>query len=507
MGERHLRTDHLLRDLPSRSVRGGAITLAAQAAKLVLNLATAVILARLLSPGEFGLVAMSTALVYFLLPAIDLGLPAATVQRERIDHDQVSTLFWTNLGAGVVVAAAVTGCAPLLAAFYGEPMLARVTPALAAGLVLAGAGAQHHAILRRQMRYGAVSAVETVALVAGLGAGAAFAARGAGVWSLVAMHVAIHLTSTVGAWVVCRWRPGRPGPVSAVRDLLGFGGRLTGFRVVNYLARNADDVLIGRFAGAAMLGLYTKAYKLLLVPVREIGGPASSVVVAGLSRLQDDPARFRQYYVRAVLVVAAAGMPVVAFMCLAADNVVALLLGDAWSGCVPLFRILAPAAFVGTFHAAGSWACTALGRAGRMLRWQLIASAVTVAAFGIGIRWGAEGVAAACSVAAVGLRYPALSYLLAGAPVGPRHVTAALWRPAVASVGAALVVGVAMTAGLGGDGPTALALLALSYLACYAGAWMLLPGGAHLVAEGVAALRAAGFGGESTGVSDPPALS
>jgi O-antigen/teichoic acid export membrane protein len=351
------------------------------------------------------------------------------------------------------------------------------------------------------MRYASVGAVETIALAAGLAVGALSAVRGAGLWSLVAMHASIHLTSTAGAWIACGWRPGRPAPLAAVRELFRFGSRLTGFRLVNYLSRNADDVLIGRFAGAAALGLYGKAYKLLLVPVREIGGPASSVVVAGLSRLQNDPERFRAYYVRAVLAVAAAGMPAVALLFVLADEIVALLLGEAWSGCVPLFRILAPAAFVGTFHAAGSWACTALGRTGRMLRWQLVASTLTLASFAVGVRWGAAGVAAACSVSAVALRYPALRYLLRGGPVGPRDVAEALWRPATASLVAAFVTGCIAATGACGDGASAVALLSLGFAACYAGSWMLLPGGARWVGEGVATLVSA------AGAPPPPAVS
>jgi PST family polysaccharide transporter len=274
MGDAHLRIDHLRADLKRRSVRGGAITLAAQGAKVALNLATAVVLARLLSPVEFGIVAMATAVVYFLLPLVDLGLPVATVQREEIDHAQVSALFWVNLALSIAGAALLVAVAPALAAFYDEPVLAHVTPALAAALVLAGAGAQHHAILRRQMRWGPAAAVDVASLAAGLGVGAALALAGAGPWALVASHLAIHLTSTAGAWIACGWRPGRPAPLASIRDLVRFGSRLTGFRLVNHLSRNADDVLVGRFAGAAALGLYGKAYKLLLVPVREIGGPA-----------------------------------------------------------------------------------------------------------------------------------------------------------------------------------------------------------------------------------------
>jgi O-antigen/teichoic acid export membrane protein len=251
------------------------------------------------------------------------------------------------------------------------------------------------------------------------------------------MPVSKELVMTVGNWLSCGWRPGPPVRRSGVRGLLSFGANLTLFNVATYLTRSVDRVLIGRFSGATMLGLYDTANRLVLLPLQQFNTPLTSVAVPTLSRLTDQPERFRAYYRRGVMLVVAAGMPLVAFLFVAAERAVPALLGQQWIDSVPIFRALAPAAYFGTFSVATAWVFVSYGQTRRQLKWGIFASVVTLIGFAIGIRWGAIGVALAFSTVVVALRIPAAVYCFKEAPTTITDLGSALWRPMIASLAAA----------------------------------------------------------------------
>jgi PST family polysaccharide transporter len=460
-----------------------------QAVQFGLNLTSTAILARLLTPGDFGLVAMSAAIGNFPSLFLDLGLGSATVQRADLTRSQVNTLFWINTALGLFLAAVLAGLAPLVARFYGQPQLVGVTIALAFGFVLGGVSIQPNALLRRQMRFGLLAGIDLVSLVVGVAAAVAGAALGAGYWALVLLALGQQATSAAATWLSSGWRPGRPAGSARIRPLLSFGAGLTVFNTLNYFVRNLHNIIIGRAVGALSLGLYLKSYSLLLVPVDRIRGPVTAVVVPALSRLQNDHARFKNYYLKAITSVAAIGMPVVVFSFVFAEDAILLILGPQWCESVLLFRLLAPAAFVETFNAVGSWACTPFGRSGRLVTWQVFATPVTVASFLIGIHWGVLGVATAVSVSTVALRLPAVLYLLRGSPIRPVDLLGPLVRPAAASIAAGailLVLRAGLSPQLGGAGLILVAapVFAVLYLAL----WLVLPGGRRVMEELLASL-------------------
>lgn len=459
-------------------MRGGFVVLRAQSLKFALRLASTAVLARLLAPQDFGLVAMVFALTSFLALFGDLGLSTATVQRAEVTQAQVSNLFWINVVLGGCVALLCAGSAPLVAWFYAEPRLTAVTLVLASGFLFSALSVQHQAMLRRQMRFSLLARVDVLSLIAGLSTGVALAALGAGLWSLVISDLVVRIVYALGVWTSTDWRPARFRRGVGTGPLLAFGGSLTGFNIANYLSRSADDVLLGRAVGSAALGLYSKAYQLLLLPVQRISGPVSSIAIPTLSRLQVEPERFRSFYLQAMLLICAVGMPAVVFLFVTAEAAIGLVLGDQWSGAVILFQVLAPAAFVGTFNVAGSWVCTPLGRTHRLLRWQIVATTLTIGAFLIGIRWEALGVAAAFSISTVLLRLPGLAYLLHDSPVRLADVLRTIARPALASFAAGAGLFALITAaGFEGSRVIVLALGGALFLGLYVVVWNATPGG------------------------------
>lgn len=474
----HLNTDHLVADLRGQSLRGAGMAMTSQGIKFLLALTATAVLARILTPADFGLIAMVATITGFINLFADMGLAMATVQRAEINEEQVSTLFWINVALGSLVMMLTAAIAPLVVWFYGEDRLFSVCLALAICFLFSGLGIQHRALLRRQMRFKALAIVEIVAVFAGMIVALLLAWQGHGYWSLVWMHVSTGAMMTTGLWLASGWRPGGPVRGAGVRSMLAFGGNLTGSNIISFVTRNVDNVLIGWHSGTQSLGLYAKAYQLLMLPIQQVNAPASGVAIPTLSRLQHDPERYRAYYRRGVQLMVTIGMPVVAFLFVAASDVVRTVLGPRWMASVPIFHVLGPAAFVGTFNVATHWVFVSLGHTDRQLRWSMFAAVVTVTGFAIGIYWGAIGVAASFSVTFCALRYPGIAYCFKNTPLAVSDLLTVLWRPAAAAaLAGAGMYGLAHW--LPHDLNPLLRLGAdmLIYAAMYPLAWCMLPNG------------------------------
>ena len=396
---RHFETDHLLGDLHLKSVRGGVITLAAQAIKILLQMTSTMVLARLLTPKDFGLVAMVITITGFVAMFKDCGLSMATVQHAQITHAQVSTLFWINCALSAAVMLVVAMLAPMVAWFYHEPRLIWITLVLSITFVFSGLTVQHQALLRRQMQFKTLAIIDIVSMASGLAAGIGMAwGAGFGYWSLVGMTFATTLVNAILVWIKCDWRPGPYGRNVGARSMLAFGGSLTGFDVLNYFTRNFDSVLIGRVLGPIATGVYSKAYSLLALPMNQINAPISSVMLPALSRLQNEPEAYAKLYLGALKALSFVTVPMVVFSFVLAKDIILILLGAQWLSAVVVFQLLAPAALVSAINIAPGWLCISLGHPQKQLHYGLVSAPICVGAFLIGIKWGVEGVAAAFSL-------------------------------------------------------------------------------------------------------------
>lgn len=489
--ERFFKTDHLHTDLKGRSVRSGAVTIAAQIAKFGLQTAGTLILARLLTPEDFGLIGMVAVILNFIELFKDLGLATATIQRPSINHVQVSTLFWINIALTGVITLLTAAIAPAIARFYGEPRLLPIMIALALAFLLGGLPVQHRALLKRQMRFGVLAVLEIAAMLSGTIAAVAAAHWGAGYWSLVIWRLAQAVTDALGAWIACGWRPGLPRRRSGVWSMIKFGSSITGFRTINYFSRNADNILIGRFQGAQALGVYSIAYRLLLMPIQQINAPVTNVALPTLSRLQETPQKFASYYYKALLLITTVSMPLICFLFSAADALVELLLGQQWLEAAPIFQLLAPAAFAGTINVSLGWAFISLGRVDKQLKQGIVASIVTVTGFAIGVQWGVMGVAAVYSITQPIVMLFSLIYCYQGTPLRLQTFLQWIRFPAVAAITAAVgVLAVNHFIAL----PIAISLRVLMdlviYSALYIGIWTLTPSSRSVLREVISAAKA-----------------
>lgn len=477
--QNYFQTEHLKANLKQRSVRGGVVTIASQATKFVLKFGSTAILARLLTPEDYGLIGMATVIVGFVEYFKDLGLSAATIQRQEINHRQISTLFWINLGISCLVALIVAALAPAIAAFYHEPRLKAVTLGLAINFIFGGLTVQHQALLKRQMQFTGLAKIEIISMLMGVVTAVIAAHYGLRYWALVLMLMATSITNALGAWLACTWRPGLPIRNSGVGSMLSYGRNLTAFRLINYFSRNLDNILIGRRWGSQQLALYAQAYRLLLLPIQQINSPIHSVALPTLSNLQSEPEKYCRYYYKAILLITTLGMPIVALMFATADDLILLMLGEQWLGSVILFKFLMPAAFIGTFNVAEGWVYQSLGHTERQLRIGLIMTTIDIMIFFISVNWGAIGVACAFGLSQPILIIFSLNYCYWGTPLRFRDFLKTIARPAFASITAAIALMVINNHILLVDFNLFLGFLVncLLYGLLYLSFWLLLPGG------------------------------
>lgn len=424
----YFNTERLKTGLGVRTARGGAVTFASQGFKFFASIGATMVLGRLLRPTDYGLIGMVAVVTGFVSMFKDLGLSAATVQSEEITSVQVSTLFWVNVALSIGVGLLTVALAPAVSWFYGEPQLTSITMMYAFGFLFGGLTVQHEALLHRQMRFAAQAGSEIVALLMTIAVTVTLAWRGAGYWALVIGHLTMSFVYMVGIWAVCRWRPGWPARGSGVRSLLRFGGNLTGFGVVNFFARNLDNLVIGRVWGSQQLGLYAKAYQLLTLPINQINAPITTVAVPALSRLNDSPEHYRRAYLRIIEKIAVLTMPGIALLIATADWVVLVVLGPRWTEAGRIFAALGVAALIQPITNTTGWLFISQGRTHDMFRYGLVASTIIVAAILGGLRWGALGVAIAYALVWVMIITPLLFYWVGRTgPVRPRdfYVTVA----------------------------------------------------------------------------------
>ncbi len=357
------------------------------------------VLGRLLDPKDFGLVGMATAVIGVLNLFKDFGLSTATVQRATVTDEQLSTLFWINTLVGAILAILVLAMAPMLAAFYRDPRLAGVTVVLAAGFLFNGAGVQHSALLQRQMRFTTLAVIDIVALLVSTGTGIFMALAGYGYWALVATAVTAPVAFTACVWLVTAWVPGMPSRQTEVRSMMRFGGTATLNGLIVYVAYNLEKILLGRFWGEEALGIYGRAYQLTSIPTDNLNSATAGVAFAALSRLQNDPIRLKNFFLKGYSLVLALTLPITIACALFADDLILLLLGPKWKAVVPILRLLSPTILIFAVINPLGWLLVSIGMIGRSLRIALVIAPLVIVAYLVGLPYGPKGVALAYSAA------------------------------------------------------------------------------------------------------------
>jgi O-antigen/teichoic acid export membrane protein len=378
------------------TAEGLAWTGTGKAVAEVIGLGVTLVLARLLTPEDFGLVEMIAVVIGFLAVFGEMGFASALIQRSEIEERHRSTVFWLNVAVGLVLGGALFALAPLLAHFYRNERLLWLIRVLCLDFVLAPFGMVQHAVLARASRFRSLALADMVAALASNAVGLGLALAGFGVWALVGKLLAATAGGVLSKWWLSSWRPKLTFRKSALGDLFGFGANLLGYTTIDYWAGKVDDLLVGRVLGARALGLYGRAFSTLMMPVGEVGGVISRVMFPAFSRLQHEPREMKALYLRMVSVLAFAVFPVMFLLAVMSEPFIRVLYGAQWLGAATVLSIYCVA---GASHAVGSTVAflyKATGRTDWMLRWGLFAGSLTIASFGVGIAFGSIESVAAC---------------------------------------------------------------------------------------------------------------
>lgn len=432
-------TDHLKSDLKRQAVRGAGATVFSQILGSGTQIIGAVILARLLIPEDFGLVAMVTAFSLLLQNFGVNGFTEAIIQQEVVNHKQISTLFWINVGFSLSLTLLFMASAPLIALFYKEPRLKSITIAISFSIIFAGMSTQHLALLKRQMRFYSTSANSLGSSLISVIIAITLAWWGWGYWAIVARRLSLPLITTVGAWILCPWRPGLPSLRTDVLPMLKFAVNTYGNFTMNYFSRNLDKILIGWRYSTQSLGYYDRAYHLFVMPVNQLSAPLASVSLATLSRLRNDPKKYHKYYLEAISILSFIGMPLSATLTLIGKDMILLLLGPQWSKAGQIFTVFGPAVGIMLIYSTNGWLHLSLGKADRWFRWAIMAFIVTALCFIIGLQFGTLGVAIAYSASFYILIGPCLWY--AGKPIRLKltSIVSTIWKYFVSALFAGLI--------------------------------------------------------------------
>ena len=393
------------------ALRGGLVTGGSQAIKVSIQFLSVVVMARLLAPEAFGLIASVSPIVAFVGLFQNLGLQQAVIQRREISQRQLNQVFWVTVLVGGASTLIIVLLSPAVAAFYGDPRMVGITIAAGLPLLLGSVSALPLSLMNRNLQFGQLAVNDILMAVASFitAAGAAYA--GLGYWSLLIGSAVSMLVSMLAAWRAARWTPNRP-EWRLESDLLSFGANLTGFKLVNFFARNLDNILIGRFAGPVQLGYYDRGYKLLLFPLQNINQPLTRVMIPLLSRIHEDRARFRDIYLRTNWLLAAVTVPGIAALICTSHHVVALLFGERWLPVAPIFFWLGIAGIAQPVSNTTGWLFICQGKTKTMFRWGIYSATVSVVAFFAGLHWGAAGVAAAYAISGYVLSLPVLAVVV-----------------------------------------------------------------------------------------------
>ena len=421
------------------SVRGASVGGLLLIAKAVVGFGSLVILARLLAPEDFGLVAMAAISIGVFRIVGDLGLVMSTTQRRQIDEAQLSTLFWINVVGGVLLCLLAIASAPGLAAVFGESRLLPITSLLSLVLIGSGVSAQHEAILRRRLDYAYLQAAGVGAHAIGLLVGVVCALSGWGYWSLVLHQLVGRSSQTALFWFRTRWRPGPPQRGAGSKSFLGYGGQMMAAQLLAYATRSLGDFMVGVSADATSVGFFRRATSIVMV-VEELKQPLKAIMPASLSRVQDEPIQFAHFLLNGLSLWSLGAFAALGLITAEAPLLVDLLLGDEWKPVAPLVRWLVPAGLAAALGSATEWILMPLGMMKRLVAVRVLRLFSVVVGIFIGWRWGVTGIAVGYSVSVMISLMIELWWVMSIIRARSIECLWGIFRPAIAAATAGMVV-------------------------------------------------------------------
>lgn len=397
-------TNSLKRD----SMIGGVAALLGQICKFVLRLTTVVVLARFLSPEDYGLIAIVTAITSILSIFREAGLSMATIQKPEVNQVELSSMHWLNVSFGLLTFIGVSLFSPLLAWIYDRPEVLWLFPCYGFMGFLSSFTTQKSAIMQRELRFPALAKCDVLSQFAGVAAGIISAAYGLGFWSLVMMEGAGTVARNLLLLVMDPWRPDFTYSHEEAKPLLRFGFSVMCSNALLAFSRGIDALAIGQFYGLTTVGLFNRAQSLMNTPMNQMIAPVMSVARSAIFRVSEDRSAFESavieisrhlFFLTSIIAISAIGL---------APIIVNCLLGPEWKDCTPMFRVLAMFAVVEPVSSLMLNVLISKGDSDALLRWRIFSITIIILGLIIGIQWGALGMVTTYAASGILIRAPLL---------------------------------------------------------------------------------------------------
>jgi len=413
--------------LKKKAVKGAGINVVANFSGFIFQTIGVIVLARLLTPKDFGLVAMVTVFSVWFMSFGQSGFTEYIIQKKNINNNEVNSIFWLHIFIACFLAIGFTLFGFYLVHFYAEPALWGIAAAMSTSFVLMALCTTHMAILIREMKFSSTAIIGLLSTILSIVFSITGAIAGMSYWAIVVRQLTIPLVTVIGAWILCKWRPGYPLKISNAFHGLKYAIQVYSNFSIGYLIRNIDKVLLGKFHGSEVLGNYDRSFYLSIMPVSQLVTPLNTVAQATLSRLRDDKERFSNYYINAVRMISFLGTIAALILTLSAQDIIYLVLGPEWKDAGAVVMAFGPGVSAMLIYSTYSWLHLSLGTPDRWLKWNLFASIFTIAAFVVAAPYGAVAMAGAYSSTAYILVIPALWY--GGRPIdlNVKKVIGSLW--------------------------------------------------------------------------------
>ena len=381
--------------LQRRTARGLTWTMIQTWGGQALSLVVFVILARLLTPSDFGLVALAAVFVALAQLVVDQGLGDALIQRREITQRQIDTAFWVAVATGLVLAAGMALLAGPIASFLREPELSPILQVLSLTFILSALASIPIALLTRALAFRLLAIRAVLSIVGGGIVGIGMALTGFGAWALVGQQVTQALLSVITLWSVTPWKPRAEFSRADFSVLFPFGVKVLGSDILGFVSRNADNFLIGAYLGTGPLGFYAVGYRILDVSQRLLINVARKITFPVFSRLQHDSSRMARAYLRVTRVAAVLIIPAYIGLALVSPELTVFVFGPTWAESGPVAAILFLSGPVLALQAFSGSLLYAAGHPGVVLRFRVITTIAVVIGFVIALPFGIVAVAAA----------------------------------------------------------------------------------------------------------------
>jgi O-antigen/teichoic acid export membrane protein len=361
--------------------------------ELVLQFGISVVLARLLSPRDFGLIGMVLVFTGFASSLSEMALGASLVQQRAISDRHLNAVFWVNIAAGALLTILFVLAAPVIARFYKEPLLRLLTVIIALNLFFGSLNVVQNALLIRSLNFRTKFWISSISLsVSGIVA-IAMAFTGTGVWSLVGQSITATVIGVAMMWCLSSWRPRLSFDPSALRELIHFGGNLMGSNIVHYWGRNIENLAIGRIFGSSALGIYNRAGGLMRVASDNVSGITGAVMFPALSSMQDEVESMKHAYLIATRMIALLTFPMMIGLNILTEPAILVIYGNKWREAIGIVQVLCFSGLAQSVYSTGGWIFLSRGRTDILFRLGIYTVLVRVVGVLVGAHWGIIGVA------------------------------------------------------------------------------------------------------------------